>query len=195
MADEPAAIGRTCGACRLCCKLFPLPVLEKAAGQWCRFVSRQGCSIHNGGRPQVCREYACYWLDHVYLPEWYRPDRLAIVVTDWGHVAVGGELLRVLLFHQSHRLASGRAKAQAMLADVIARDMVAMLVCGQEVEIVYDRVRYPSLSAREIEVALRYEQSQGAEELRRRGVVAADFRPLTRAEAEALVEAEGRRRG
>ena len=29
---------KTCGECRMCCKVFPLPILGKAENQWCKFL-------------------------------------------------------------------------------------------------------------------------------------------------------------
>jgi hypothetical protein len=63
--------GRTCGTCTLCCKLFPVPELEKPAGRWCRhIVQGRGCGIH-ATRPQVCRDFFCQWIYNINLgPEW-----------------------------------------------------------------------------------------------------------------------------
>ena len=79
---------RPCGECQLCCKLFPVPVLEKPAGAWCRHSCAAGCAIH-ASRPEVCRQYDCYWRDHDDLPDNCRPDRIGVVVTEAGNVSVG----------------------------------------------------------------------------------------------------------
>ncbi|MCA3703429.1 MAG: hypothetical protein INF12_10405 [Methylobacterium sp.] len=63
--------GKTCGTCTLCCKLFPVPPLEKPAGKWCpHVVQGRGCGIHET-RPQLCRAFYCQWLENPDLgPEW-----------------------------------------------------------------------------------------------------------------------------
>ena len=65
------ATARTCGTCTLCCKLFPVPPLQKAAGQWCpHVVQGRGCGIH-ATRPDLCRAFDCQWIENPDLgPEW-----------------------------------------------------------------------------------------------------------------------------
>jgi hypothetical protein len=62
---------RACGSCTLCCKLFPVPELEKPAGRWCRHIAQgRGCGIHET-RPPVCRAFWCQWIENPDLgPEW-----------------------------------------------------------------------------------------------------------------------------
>ena len=176
---------RKCGECRLCCKIFPLPILGKAGNQWCRFVSPAGCSIHDHGQPEVCRQYACFWLDHEEIAEEYRPDRIGVVVTECGSVNVAGEILPVFVLNQSEPEACRAPSVQALMGSMVARGWVLLVVCGPDMHIAYDRSRYASISESQIEVAFRYERSQDAEELKCLGAVDEDYRPLTWAEAEA----------
>ncbi|MCA0399708.1 MAG: hypothetical protein LCH38_02700 [Proteobacteria bacterium] len=69
MTDLPP--GRECGTCTLCCKLFPVPELEKPAGRWCRHIAQgRGCGIHET-RPEICRAFFCQWVYNADLgPEW-----------------------------------------------------------------------------------------------------------------------------
>lgn len=62
---------RSCGSCTLCCKLFPIPELNKPAGKWCQHIAQgRGCGIHLT-RPNVCREFDCQWINNRELgPEW-----------------------------------------------------------------------------------------------------------------------------
>ena len=179
---------RTCTPCRLCCKIFPLPVLDKPADVWCEYACSTGCSVHDQGRPPVCREYDCYWIEHAEMPEQYRPDRIGIVVTESGTVTIGTREIGVLLLNHASAEARDTHEAQALLADVVAKGMIAMVLFGPDLEIVYDRARYQGVSPRDIEVAYRYELSQDADELRRLGAVEDDYRPLTWTEAEALAQ-------
>ena len=178
---------RTCGGCRLCCKVFPLPVLDKPGDEWCKFADAAGCSVHDDGQPAVCREYACYWLEHEEWPEEYRPDRIDIVVTDRGTLAVGGEAVSVLLFNQDHAQASRRRPARTLIGQMVAQGVAVMLLCGPKLRVAYDRTRYPAISAEDIVVALRVDQSRDAEELKQLGAVADDYRPLTQEEAQRLL--------
>jgi len=78
MSTAPAIVptlGRSCGSCSLCCKVFPVPpVDDKPAGKWCRHCAPgKGCGIWDS-RPEFCRSYHCHWhFDASLGPEW-RPD-------------------------------------------------------------------------------------------------------------------------
>lgn len=163
---------RTCGECRLCCSVFPLPVLDKPAGVWCRLLGPGGCTVHDdGGQPEVCRRYACYWLEHESLPEESRPDRVGLVVTESGTVSVGGHSLPVLVINLLEPDSDRGPAARAMLEGFLAAGMAALLLHGPDMRIVFDRTRYPSVTPGEIEAAFRHERSRDAEELRRLGAV------------------------
>ncbi|MEQ1919188.1 MAG: hypothetical protein ABL955_08320 [Elusimicrobiota bacterium] len=177
---------RQCGECRQCCNVFPLPVLDKPAGVWCRLLGPGGCTVHDNGLPEVCRQYACYWLDHESLPEEFRPDRLGMVVTESGTVKVGGRELPVLVINLVEPDSDRGPAARAMLEEFLAAGMAALLLHGPDMRIVYDRTRYPAIAPDDIEAAFKHERSRDAEELRRLGAVEESFQPLTRAEAENL---------
>jgi hypothetical protein len=168
----------------MCCKVFPLPILGKAENQWCGFLSPSGCGIHGHGQPEVCRQYACYWLEHEEMAEPCRPDRIGVVATESGSVSVAGELLPILVLNQSEPGACQAPRVQTWIDRMTANGWVLLLIYGPDMQIAYDRNRYPSISEAEIEVAFRYERSQDAEELKGLGAVNDDYRPLTRAEAE-----------
>ena len=84
---DPTAIvatpapGRACGSCTLCCKVYDVPAVESAAGQWCRHVrAGKGCGIHES-RPQHCRSFHCLWMTESWIgPEW-KPDRAKMVLS------------------------------------------------------------------------------------------------------------------
>lgn len=78
MSGEPA---RSCGTCTLCCKLFPVPELDKPAGTWCRHIAQgRGCGIH-ATRPGVCRAFFCQWIHNEELgPDW-KPERSRFVLS------------------------------------------------------------------------------------------------------------------
>ncbi len=195
---------RSCGDCRLCCKVFPLPLLAKPAGEWCRHVCAVGCAIHGPGKPDVCCQYDCYWREHDALSEAWCPDRIGIVVTEAGSVTVGYRLLPVVLFQEDCSvgvsLANGSFEpaSEASLGDAVrglldhfvSRGVAVMIIHGLDARIEFDRARWPGISADDIEAALRYELSQDAEELKRLGAVGDEYRPLSRDEAEAACREE-----
>jgi hypothetical protein len=185
---------RKCGECRLCCSVFPLPVIGKPAGHWCPLLGPAGCTVHDRGQPEVCSQYACYWLEHEDLPEEARPDRLGLVVTESGTVTVGGHELPILVINLVEPDSDRSPAAQSMLADFLAAGKAALLLHGPDMRIVYDRTRYATITPDDIEAAFRYERSQDAEELRRLGAVEESFRPLTRDEAVELLAREADRR-
>ena len=72
--------GRRCGTCTLCCKLLPVPQLEKAANQRCKHQSTaRGCAIYRT-RPNPCRMFACRWLADPETAGLPRPDRAHYVI-------------------------------------------------------------------------------------------------------------------
>ncbi|MGA2065187.1 MAG: hypothetical protein ABSG86_09465 [Thermoguttaceae bacterium] len=170
---------KTCGECRMCCKVFPLPVLGKAENQWCRFLSPSGCAVHGHGQPEVCREYACYWLDHQEVPEGHRPDRIGMVATECGTIRIADEVLPVVVVNQAEPEACRAPGAQALIGEMLAGGFVLFVVYGLDVQILYDRRRWASTSEADIEAAFRYERSRDAGELKRLGAVDEDYCPLT----------------
>lgn len=85
---------RSCGDCRLCCKLLKVGSdeepggFQKEQGKWCKHACAQGCAIYEG-RPKVCVEYKCAWLGGLFRED-QRPDKSKVVVSLEG--SVGDEL-------------------------------------------------------------------------------------------------------
>lgn len=68
---------RTCGDCRLCCKVMAIGELQKPRNIWCHFCNLKagpGCSIYDA-RPEECREYECAWLLGAF-PESFKPNKV-----------------------------------------------------------------------------------------------------------------------
>jgi hypothetical protein len=88
----PVAPTRSCGECRLCCKVMGIyeqgtgpdgvPYgFSKAAFRWCRHSGPSGCALHGtAAKPWSCRTYECEWLSGMG-GEQDRPDRARVVVT------------------------------------------------------------------------------------------------------------------
>jgi len=193
-------------------------MLQKPAGAWCRHSCAGGCAIHGPQQPEICRQYDCYWRDHVELPEQYRPDRIGVVVTEAGTVMiVAGKkaprgypvpicwngpkgaahkrglspfFLPVVTFQEDFAGAAQGPQAAAMLAHFVQQGFAVLVIHGLESRVEFDGARYPGVSAEAIEAALRYELSQDAGELRRLGAVDEDYRPLTFDEAMAACRSE-----
>jgi hypothetical protein len=78
-------IGRACGSCSICCKIFPIIDHEeiipiKPADEWCKHCTPgRGCSIYEE-RPRVCRDYYCDWLVDKRLDDKWKPDRSKMIV-------------------------------------------------------------------------------------------------------------------
>lgn len=72
--------GRQCGACQLCCRLLPIPVLNKPANTRCKAQKvGKGCMVY-AFRPDACRVYACRWLADRETAGMKRPDRAHYVI-------------------------------------------------------------------------------------------------------------------
>ena len=71
---------RQCGTCGQCCKVFPIPEVDKPRGDVCRnFDLACGCRIYPQ-RPYVCKAFECYWkLDKTLGAEW-KPDLCGMVI-------------------------------------------------------------------------------------------------------------------
>lgn len=63
---------RSCGTCTLCCRLPEIDEFSKPANEWCtNCVADQGCTIYEK-RPQLCRDFLCFWKTGERLgPEWH----------------------------------------------------------------------------------------------------------------------------
>lgn len=71
---------RSCGACMMCCKLFPVRHFNKPAGVWCKHAKPgQGCTIHET-RPTVCRAFQCEWTINSNIGEDWRPDKVKFFI-------------------------------------------------------------------------------------------------------------------
>ncbi|MBO0718306.1 MAG: hypothetical protein J2P55_13345 [Rhizobiales bacterium] len=73
---------RQCGDCQLCCKLVPVPPLEKKAGQRCQYQKfGKGCTVHHTAKmPPECRLWNCRWLTNDDTADLARPDRSHYVI-------------------------------------------------------------------------------------------------------------------
>lgn len=72
---------RNCGSCTLCCKLYHVPEIAKAAGKWCQHcVTSKGCTIYTE-RPQPCRDFLCIWMQDAGLPDDWKPNQSKMIAS------------------------------------------------------------------------------------------------------------------
>jgi hypothetical protein len=73
---------RQCGDCQLCCKLLPVPPLQKKAGETCKFQKfHKGCKVyHRPEMPSECAIWNCRWLVNDDTADVPRPDRGHFVI-------------------------------------------------------------------------------------------------------------------
>lgn len=81
---------RTCGSCTACCRVYPIPALNKPTGKWCQHCDvGKGCKIYEQ-RPKMCADYECSWLvtqhnpEDQRMPPEMRPDRCKVVFNQCG---------------------------------------------------------------------------------------------------------------
>ena len=78
-----AALGKSCGACTMCCSALEIVELKKPAGLLCAQGGAGGCRIY-ATRPGVCREFECEWLTSRKLAAHMRPDRTGVLLMEDG---------------------------------------------------------------------------------------------------------------
>jgi hypothetical protein len=77
-----------CGNCSVCCKIPSIPEINKPSNTWCHHYAKGvGCSIYQD-RPQVCRDFKCYWLQGVLAgysknQTGPRPDKSKVFVLEF----------------------------------------------------------------------------------------------------------------
>ena len=125
---------RTCGSCKLCCKVFHVEELNKPGGVWCKHCPGKGCEIHNRPeQPAVCRNYKCLWLLGLLpdalgtnrLPEDARPDRLRVI---FSVRRIGGIL--IVEAKESEPGAAKRKEVRQIINGFRKRGIGAEVICG-----------------------------------------------------------------
>ncbi|HVW75065.1 MAG TPA: hypothetical protein VHC39_15620, partial [Rhizomicrobium sp.] len=86
---------RECGNCTVCCVALRVddPGLKKPAGEPCRHLGQQGCTIYQT-RYAICRSWMCGWRLQPELDDSWRPDRSGVLLipepnTKPGYAALG----------------------------------------------------------------------------------------------------------
>lgn len=72
--------GRDCDGCAMCCKLFDVPPIGKAAGAWCHNLDGAlMCTIYED-RPHECRAFFCHYRRDADVPEHWKPHKSHMVI-------------------------------------------------------------------------------------------------------------------
>ncbi|WGD54224.1 YkgJ family cysteine cluster protein [Bradyrhizobium sp. CB1650] len=70
---------RQCGSCNACCDILEVAAVDKPVHQLCKhWQADTGCTIY-GRRPQMCRSFACAWLQGHLDDAWF-PEKAGLVV-------------------------------------------------------------------------------------------------------------------
>ncbi len=70
---------RQCGSCNCCCDILEVTAVEKPVNELCKYwETGTGCTIYDR-RPQMCRSFACAWLQGHFDDDWF-PEKARIVV-------------------------------------------------------------------------------------------------------------------
>ena len=130
---------RSCSGCTACCKLRPVPDLQKKENECCAHQRHdRGCMIYRR-RPVSCQIFRCWWLvdPHFPLP---RPDRAGYVVdptpdvvvlnTDPSGDPLRGEKVAAFSLWTSRPDAHRDPELRAWLQRRIGRDKVLIVVRG-----------------------------------------------------------------
>lgn len=82
---------RNCGECTACCEgwLFADVKIKDVEykvrpGNQCPMIINHSCSIHDTDLRPVhpCRDYSCIWLDNKEIPDFMRPDKCGVILTN-----------------------------------------------------------------------------------------------------------------
>jgi hypothetical protein len=72
--DRKPVPGRSCGTCTMCCKLYPVPAMDKPANVWCKACKPgKGCGIWET-RPPMCQDFHCHWMLDVEVGANWKPE-------------------------------------------------------------------------------------------------------------------------
>ena len=82
--ENPAAAGKSCGDCNLCCELYEIEELSKPMHTLCVHArAGSGCAIH-GLHPKTCRTFRCLWLMRPDLDDLWLPAVAGFVLREQG---------------------------------------------------------------------------------------------------------------
>lgn len=133
--------GRECGSCTLCCKVYNVVELGKAAGKWCSHCKPgRGCTIHDT-LPNECAAFNCLWKTMPSMSMQWKPDQSKMVLTlhpetNNIHVVVDPGLPSAWTrapYHDQLRGLSKTNMAQGHLVVVLVNEVATLILPDQDV--------------------------------------------------------------
>ncbi len=142
-SEAQAAPGRECGSCTLCCKVYNVVELGKAAGKWCSHCKPgRGCTIHDK-LPNECAAFNCLWKTMPSMSMQWKPEQSKMVLTlhpetNNIHVVVDPGLPSAWTREPYHGGLRGLAKTNMMkghLVVVLVNEQATLILPDQDVTI------------------------------------------------------------
>lgn len=81
---------KVCGECTACCEGFLNADLTFDGVTYkvrpetpCPMIHNHSCKVYNTPlKPTTCDNYSCMWLDNLDIPDYMRPDRCKVILTE-----------------------------------------------------------------------------------------------------------------
>jgi hypothetical protein len=134
---------KVCGDCKLCCKVYPMPIFNKPDKVWCQHAVGSGCGIYDQ-RPLICRDFVCVWLKS-NLPEKYRPDKCGVIV----RIAAELNGHYIYVVSESYDGAWLRKHAEELISILKESGGICIIVNGDRYCVRWDHERYPNIDPEE----------------------------------------------
>lgn len=78
------SLNRVCGECTKCCEGYLKGEVyghKFYDGVSCHFLGNGKCTIYTNRPENPCKNYKCYWLENLDIPEYMRPDKSNVLMT------------------------------------------------------------------------------------------------------------------
>ena len=124
---------RTCDGCRACCTVLGIRDLDKPNHVACQHERLSGCAIYDDGRPQVCIDFKCGWLEsNEDFRHMERPDEVGLI---FARANANEPLSKAIQFapilaHECHPGAALSTAAQKTLARLARTVLVCVRAAG-----------------------------------------------------------------
>ena len=94
---------RTCGGCTACCLTHEIYEIKKPAGKLCpHCIPGVGCKNYDH-RPKDCSKFRCDWLMCCTDEQYYRPDRIGVVLDSYTGTPQNKILFKKILYIREAR--------------------------------------------------------------------------------------------
>ncbi|MFK4499668.1 hypothetical protein ABIF86_003959 [Bradyrhizobium japonicum] len=143
LSEARTVSGKECGSCTLCCKVYNVVELGKAAGKWCSHCKPgRGCTIHDK-LPSECAAFNCLWKTEPTMSMQWKPDQSKMVLTlhpetNNIQVVVDPGLPSAWTrqpYHGQLRLLSKSNMAKGHLVVVFVNELATLILPDQDVQL------------------------------------------------------------